>query len=47
MKMLKKTPLSKTESIIYKLVRDKGLSDEEKEIIEKIVENKDYKNQRS
>ncbi len=47
MKMLEKTPLSKTELIIYKLTRDKGLSDEEKEIIEKIVENKDYKNQRS
>jgi hypothetical protein len=32
----------KTESIIYKLVRDKDLSDEERELIDKIIEDKDY-----
>lgn len=42
--MLKKTFPLKTESIIYKLVRNKDLDDKEKEIIDKIIENKDYKN---
>ena len=42
--MLKKIVPSKTESIIYKLVRDKKLNNKEKEMINKIIENKDYQN---
>ena len=42
--MQEKISHSQTDSIIYKLVNNKALSDEEKEIIDKIIENKDYKN---
>jgi len=42
--MLKKIIPLETESIIYKLVRNKELDNGEKEIIDKIVENEDYKN---
>ena len=34
---------SKTESIIYKLVRDKSLDNHDVTIIDEIIENKDYK----
>ena len=44
MKMQEKIAHLETESIIYKLVRNKDLDDKEKEIINKIIENKDYKN---
>ncbi len=42
--MQEKISHSKTESIIYKLVRGKMLNNKEKEIIDRIIENKDYKN---
>jgi len=38
-----KNYISKTESIIYKLVRDKSLNDSDVNIIDIIIENKDYK----
>jgi hypothetical protein len=34
--------VERLKSIIYKLTRDKELSEQEKEIIDKIVEEKDY-----
>ncbi len=37
--------LEKLKVIIYKLVREKELDDKEKEVIEKIVEDKDYYNE--
>jgi len=38
-----KNYISKTDSIIYKLARNKNLNNEEENIIDKIIENKDYK----
>jgi len=39
--MQEKISHSKTESIIYKLTRDKSLNKEEEGIIDEIIENKD------
>ena len=43
MKMQEKISHSKIELIIYKLTRDKSLNNNDVNIIDKIIENKDYK----
>lgn len=41
-KMQEKISISIAKSIIYKLVREKELCEQEKKIIDKIIEEKDY-----
>ena len=43
LKRISKKYILKTESIIYKLIRNKRLNNNDVNIIDKIIENKDYK----